>query len=202
MVTTRKAIDLYIKQEGRERQLRHGEEESRLLLESADNDPQNDTSTKILICEAASQGASQTWKRPDHCRMCITIVLASWLVTSASSFLKGSPSMPGLVPCGSRQYWVIMMAPYPLVLVAMYFASLSLISSSNKLAQIGIEPLPGDIVWTRRSAINFALFSMAAGKHRIILHLTKKSCLYLPWPSLFHCSDRPLPLILCSRIMA
>jgi len=180
MVTTRTAIDLYIKQEGRERQLRHGEEESRLLLESADNDPQNDTSTRILICEAASQGAPQTWKRPDHCRMCITIVLASWLVTSASSFLKGSPSMPGLVPCGSTQYWAIMMAPYPLVLVAMYFASLSLISSSSKLAQIGIEPLPGDIVWTRPSAINFALFSMAAGKHRIILHLPKKSCLYLP----------------------
>nr|CAG4717677.1 unnamed protein product [Naegleria fowleri] len=137
----------------------HEEEDKNLVLENSleealESKPYSPTLEKIKKSELIAFPVI-SW----------CLLLLSWSIVFISSFLKGGKSFPsvlGIAKC-SVEYWVIVGASFPLLLLMSGIAGVILRYLHHKKEQHGYNYLEGDIRWTTRNVTLIPLVFFTAG---------------------------------------
>ncbi|KAG2387586.1 hypothetical protein C9374_001180 [Naegleria lovaniensis] len=147
------------------------------LEESEHHEHHDEDETKLVVDEISLEDAletksySPTLEKIKKSELIVfpviswCLLLVSWTIVFISSFLKGGKSFPsvlGIEKC-SVEYWLIVAASFPLLLLMSGIAGIILRYMHHKKEQHGYNYLDGDVRWTTRNVTLIPLVFFTAG---------------------------------------
>lgn len=155
--TTIKALETYEKEMKTERE----EEEQRLLPAGNKNEKQKHIS---YTPELAPPGLKEIYEEESRVNWTsIGVLCVAWVIIAVFSILKGGEGGSGVVECGSLGYWLLVVAPVPLVGAVVWKAGNALADRHEEKERLGFEFVEGDLMWTRRNVRIYPLYTITAG---------------------------------------
>jgi uncharacterized membrane protein YfcA len=154
--TTLKALETYEKEMKIERE----EEEQRLLPANQQNNHKHVSFTP----ELAPAGLQHMYEEESRVNWtAIGVLVVSWIVIAVFSILKGGEGGKGVVDCGTAGYWALVLAPVPIVGLLVWKVGNDLADRHEEKERLGFEFAEGDLMWTRRNARIYPLYTITAG---------------------------------------
>ena len=154
--TTLKAMETYEKEMKIERE----EEEQRLLPAGGPDKKQHISFTP----ERAPDGLQHIYEEESRVNWrSIGVLCISWIIIAIFSILKGGEGGQGIVECGTLGYWALVVAPVPLVGALVWKMGDELADRHEEKVARGFEFADGDLMWTRRNARIYPLYTITAG---------------------------------------
>lgn len=101
-------------------------------------------------------------ERGSHVRGVGAVILA-WAIVCATSLIKGGRTHPGIVPCASTMYWVVVLLPVPIILAITWYIAEELRVRYETKTRLGHLSAPGDIHWSRATCRTFVLCATLGG---------------------------------------
>jgi uncharacterized membrane protein YfcA len=155
--TTIKALETYEKEMKIER-----EEEEQRLLPAGNKDLK--AKHPSYSPELAPPGLREIYEEEARVNWTsIGILCVSWVIIAFFSILKGGEGGSGIVECGTLAYWGLVAAPVPLIAAIVWKAGNDLADRHEDKERLGFEFVEGDLMWTRRNARIYPLYTITAG---------------------------------------
>mmetsp|Transcript_53696 Transcript_53696/g.112039 ORF Transcript_53696/g.112039 Transcript_53696/m.112039 type:complete len:573 (-) Transcript_53696:79-1797(-) len=93
----------------------------------------------------------------------IGLLFFAWIVIAVFSILKGGEGGEGIVACGTPWYWVLVLAPVPIVVVMVWYVGRWINREHELKVAHGYEFADGDLMWTKRNVRIYPLYCISAG---------------------------------------
>eukprot|EP00698_Gefionella_okellyi_P022523 TRINITY_DN7483_c0_g1_i1.p1 TRINITY_DN7483_c0_g1~~TRINITY_DN7483_c0_g1_i1.p1 ORF type:complete len:458 (+),score=98.78 TRINITY_DN7483_c0_g1_i1:80-1453(+) len=94
----------------------------------------------------------------------VVLLIAVWAMVFILELLKGSSSYSFThIICGSPVYWIVMLAPFPVMLIVMALVGRAMLLSHKRKVRVGYDYQDGDVQWNARGVFLYTAGCVIAG---------------------------------------